>query len=319
MERFKATTSFIQIQLWQDCKNGCKFCSEKQYYSNKKEDLEFAFKLLNSDEVLQYDEIGLIGGEFFDDQLDNEEVRKMFYELCYKITNMHFKKFYIATSLLFDIDKHLVPFLKQLEKWKVPQNVLICTSYDTKWRFDGYKTGKPKKSLFRKNMRRLHEELPDFPTHIEIILTGDFIDKVLNNEFDIGYFSNYYKSRVDFIEPTSGLHFKDKYELQKICPNFFPTKTQFVNFIKQECIEKKTVDLRCLISYQIRASRVYHKDMGKFVCYEDRRQPDFKQFSLDKDLKVDVGLIDSDESMESICTQICEMLPDDLYSNIRFL
>ena len=55
------------------------------------------------------------------------------------------------------------------------------------------------------------------------------------------------------------------------------------------------------------------------VCYEDRRQPDFKQFSLDKDLKVDVGLIDSDESMESICTQICEMLPDDLYSNIRFL
>lgn len=315
MDRFKATTSFIQIQLWQDCKNGCKFCSEKQYPSNKKEDLEFAFNLLNSDEVLQYDEIGLIGGEFFDDQLEDEEVRNMFYELCYKITNMHFKKFYIATSLIYDMDKYLVPFLKKLEDWKVPQNVLICTSYDSKWRFN--KEGK--RELWINNMKRLHEEFPNFPTHIEIILTGDFIDSVLEDDFDIAYFSHYYKSRVDFIEPTSGLHFKDKYELQKICPNFFPTKLQFIQFIKQECIKKKTVDLRCLISYQIRASRVYHKDMGKFVCYEDRRQPDFKQFSLDKELKVDVGLIDSDESMESICTQICEMLPDDLYSNIEFL
>ena len=29
MDRFIAPTKFIQYQLWQDCSNGCKFCSEK--------------------------------------------------------------------------------------------------------------------------------------------------------------------------------------------------------------------------------------------------------------------------------------------------
>ena len=48
-----------------------------------------------------------------------------------------------------------------------------------------------------------------------IILTGDFIDLVLNNQFDIAEFSRMCNARVDFIEPTSGWYYNDKKQLQE--------------------------------------------------------------------------------------------------------
>ena len=103
----------------------------------------------------------------------------------------------------------------------------------------------------------------------------------------------------------------DKNDLQRVCPNFFPTRQQFINFLMQEGVQKKTIDLRCLISYQIRASRIYHLDLGQYVCYEDRRQPGFRVQCLDPTRKYELGMIDTDESMEDICVQLCEMLPDE--------
>jgi hypothetical protein len=218
---------------------------------------------------------------------------------------MHFKKIYIATNLIYDMEKHLFPCLDFLRILGVADKVLLCTSYDTKWRFT-----EAKKNLWQNNMKQLHEQYPDFATHIEIILTGDFIDKVLEGDFDIPYFSNYYKSRIDYIEPASGMYYADKKDLQAICPNFFPTKEKFIKFLKQECIERKNVDIKCLILYQIRASRIYHLDQGQYVCYEDRRQPGFRVKCLDETRKYELGFIDSDESMEDICVELCNIIED---------
>lgn len=307
MDRYVAKDNFIQYQLWQDCSNGCKFCSERNPHSvDKLETLEFVMNKLDDPEVLNYDEVGVIGGEIFDYQLNHPNVKVKFYHLITKICRMHFKKIYIATNLIYDMDKYLVPFLKYLRAAYQQDKILICTSYDTKWRFT-----EEKKKLWHDNMLRLQKEFPDFATHIEIILTGDFIDNVLENNFDIKYFSNYYNSRVDYIEPASGMYYADKAELQAVCPNFFPTKEQFMRFLKKTCIEDKSVDIRCLISYQIRASRIYHLDQGQYVCYEDRRQPGFRVQCLDETRKYELGLIDSDESMEDICTELCEMMNDE--------
>ena len=65
-----------------------------------------------------------------------------------------------------------------------------------------------------------------------------------------------------------------------------------------------------MISYQIRASRIYHLDCGKFVCYEDRRKPGFKVICSDSTKKYEVGFIDSDDSMEDVATLVCEMKND---------
>lgn len=312
MNRYLAPRKFIQYQLWQDCNNGCLFCSEKcPTQVDKIWSLNYILEKLDDEEVKDFEEVGIIGGEIFDYQLDDPEVNELFYKLLRKICCMPFKKIYIATNLIYDVHKHLVPCLEFLKKMKVEDKVLICTSYDTNWRFKGYKCGLPKKHLFRDNMNWLHEHYPEFNTHIEIILTGDFIDKVLSGDFDIAYFSNYYKSRIDYIEPASGMYYADKQELQKVCPNFFPTKKQFMDFLKQECVIKKNVDITCLISYQIRASRIYHLDSGQYVCYEDRRQPGFRVKCLDETRKYELGFIDSEDSMEDICTELCEMLPDE--------
>lgn len=309
MERFKANSRFIQFQIWQDCQNGCAFCSEQRHQSNKLADLDFVIEKLQSSEMLEFDEVGIIGGELFDSQLDNDEVRSKFFDMCQLMCSMHFKKIYIATALIYNMEIHFIPLLNKLREWGVSDKVLICTSWDSNWRFNTL----AKFQQWRDNMKRLKKDYSDFKTHIEIILTGHFIDEVLNENIDIKGLSDNFKSRIDFIEPTSGLSYKDKHCLQKVCSNFFPTKKQFINFIKSECLQKKVVDIRCLISYQIRASRVYHKDQGEFVCYYDRRDPMFKQTALNKEYKCDVGLIDSDESMEAICAEICEMLPEDFY------
>lgn len=307
MDRYKAPRNFIQYQLWQDCSNNCLFCSEKNpYKSDKIENMNYIMHLLDLPEVQNYEEVGIIGGEIFDYQLNDDGVRNTFYCLLNKICNMHFEKIYIATNLIYNMDKYLVPCLQYLRQLNIQNKILICTSYDTKWRFNT----EEKFEVWSNNMLRLKKEYADFNTHIEIILTGDFIDKVLSGNFNVAQFSNYYKSRIDFIEPASGMYYADKYELQQICPNFFPTKSKFLEFLTQECIETKNIDITCLISYQIRASRIYHLDQGKYVCYKDRRQPGFRVKCLDETRKYDLGFIDSEDSMEDICTLLCDMVSD---------
>jgi hypothetical protein len=307
MDRYKAKSKFIQYQLWSDCRNNCKFClCQKQTPIDKKYALEFVLNKLNDEEVKDFDEVGLIGGEIFDVEIDDPEVNKLFYEVVRKICCMHFKKFYIATNLIYDMDKHLVPLLNFLRDMKMADRTLICTSYDTKWRFT-----EEKKKTWHDNMMRLKNEFSDFYTHVEIILTGDFIDNVLSNNFDIKYFSQYYHTRIDYIEPTSGWYFNDKYQLQEVCPNFYPTKKQFMDFLKKTCIEDKSVDIRCLMSNEIRSSRRYQLDLGQFVCQSDRRVEGFRTTCLDPNKKFDTGLIDTDESVEDICTALCEVMSDE--------
>ena len=80
MDRFIAPTKFIQYQLWQDCSNGCKLCSEKCPTNvDKVWSLNYILSCLEKEEVKDYEEVGIIGGEIFDYQLDDVVVEKLFY------------------------------------------------------------------------------------------------------------------------------------------------------------------------------------------------------------------------------------------------
>lgn len=305
MERFKAQTKFIQYQLWQDCKNGCKFCSERNQLSvDKKWALQFILNKLDDPEVFDYEEAGIIGGEIFDDQLDDLEVKDLFYKLIDKIIALPFKKIYIATALLYDINKHLCPLIDYLIKINAFDRTLFCTSYDLKYRFNT----PYKKELWENNMLYLKEKYPTIKTHVETILTQFFIDAVLNKEFSIKEFCDKFKTRIDYIEPSSGMYYKDKKDCEKACPGFFPTKKSYIDFLMQEGVHNKNIDLTCMISYQIRANRIYHLDCGDYVCYKDRRAPGFKVICKDTSKKYEIGFIDSDDSMEKIAEQICKLI-----------
>lgn len=309
MERYIAPNKFIQYQLWQECNNGCKFCSERnQFKIDKKWALNFIIDKLNDPEIYDYEEIGIIGGEIFDNQLEDKEVKDLFYKLTDKIASIkHFKKFYVATNLIYDMDNYLIPYLNYLKKINLIDKTLLCTSYDLKYRFHTEEMEK----LWENNMIKLHKIFPELLTHIETIITQHFIDAVLSENFDIKKFSEKFNSRVDYIEPSSGMFYNTKLDCEKACPGFFPTKNSFIKFLKQEGLQKKSIDLKCLISYQIRASRIYHLDCGNFVCYEDRRKPGFRVQCSDSSKKYELGFIDSDDSMEDICTEFCEMISED--------
>ena len=307
MERFKAPTKFIQYQLWQDCRNGCKFCSEKNQPSiNKIVGLTHTLNKLDDPEVFDYQEVGFIGGELFDNQLDDLEVRELFYELFRKVSKMHFDKIYIATALIYDINVYLIPFLNFIKELGIMDKVLLCTSYDLKYRFN--KPGK--KELWENNMLELYKLFPELKTHVETILTQYFIDAVLSNEFNITDFCNKFHTRIDYIEPASGMYYNNKEDCAKDLPDFFPTKASYIKFLVEKGVKSKEIDLTCLISYQIRASRIYHLDSGQYVCYEDRRQPGYRVECLDRTKKYEIGFIDSDDSMEDIADKVCEMIND---------
>lgn len=307
MERYVAPNKFIQYQLWQDCRNGCKFCSERcQMSVDKKWALEFTLNKLDDPEVFDYEEVGIIGGEIFDNQIENEEVRALFYKLMDKLAGMHFNKIYVATSLIYDMKPYLLPFLDYLRKINIMDKVLLCTSYDLKYRFNV----PGKQELWENNMLTLLKDYPDLKTHVETIMTQHFIDAVLNDTFSIKEFCEKYRTRVDYIEPSSGMYYNTKADCEKACPGFFPKKKSFIEFLKKAGLKNKEIDLSCLISYQIRASRIYHLDCGDFVCYEDRREPGFRVKCKDTSKKYELGFIDSEDSMEDIATELCKLVND---------
>ena len=287
---------FIQFELWKDCKIGCKFCYNRgQQDVNKLESLRFVLDKLDDSEVLDYNEIGFIGGEFFNDEMSNLEVKELFYKLFKKISKMHFEKIYFTTALIFNINNFLIPFLDYLKELKILDKCLLCTSYDIAYRF----YTKEREDLWKNNMLKLHELYPDLLLHTEIIITQAFINAVLEDKFNISEFSRKYNTRVDYIEPSSGFYYKDKKDCAIEMPQFFPTKESFLKFLRKVSA-KNEIELDSFLSMELRSSKVYLIDGGKRFAVDDRRSKEGRLKPQDSTKKYEIGFIDSEEKMSDI-------------------
>lgn len=300
--------NFIQYELWKDCSNGCKFCFNKgQKDLDKIESLNFVIDKLDDTEVNEYNEIGFIGGEFFDSQLDDENVRQLFYRLfdkCIdKIKNNEINKLYITTALLFDMNKHLMPFLNYLNDKGVLENVLLCTSYDLKYRFHT----NDRKHMWESNMKLLNYVFPKLRLHTETIVSGFFIESVLNDEFSITDFCKEYNTHIDYIEPGSGFYYYDKKECSKDMPDFFPTKDRFMEFLYKVAIENREIDLDTFISPNVRSDKIYCNYNGKRYIMSNRRKSNMTISFTDMDVKYETGLLDSNDKMLEIVKQVKQM------------
>ena len=297
---FKNKNKFIQYELWKDCSLGCKFCFNKlQKDTDKAESLQFVIDKLNDPEVLEYNEVGFIGGEFFNNELKDDNVRKLFYKLFEKLSTMHFEKIYITGALMYDINTFLIPFLNFLKALKMLDKVLFCTSYDLKYRF----YTKEREDLWKNNMKMLSELFPELKKHVETVVTQYFIDAVLKDEFNITEFCNTYNVRIDYIEPTSGLYYKDKAECIKDIPDFFPTKSSFIKFLKKAGLQNKEIDLKTFLSMEIRSNKLYYLDNGQRCVSADRRNNDGMIVPKDKSIKYEIGFSDSDDNMPNVARQ----------------
>lgn len=261
---------FVQFQLWRDCEIGCKFCQNRglKNQNSKIDNIQFVIDTIKNNRIIkEYNEIGIIGGELFGKQLRDEKVRSKFFELVKLIAGSEqFKKFYLGTALIFKdlIDLFLV--LEIFREHKKLDNVLICTSYDTIYRFNenGYKR-------WSFNMKAIHDFYPSVKLHVEIILTEDFCQKVIKHQFNPREFAIGMNCHIDYIEPMVNIPNISIEEYNKRLPNFLPRRKTFLEFLKFGK-EHGIIDFENFLSPNLHSDLYFIEQNGKPYVFDGRRK-----------------------------------------------
>ena len=228
----------FQFELWQECNNLCKFCFLGQ--ENRKTVDEMKLNnlkrlkdiILDKEYISQYDNISLIGGEFFQGQLRNPEVKKRFFEIIDiifdKMDKGEIHSSWIAATLTIGEQTDLYELLEKYSKtesykkytpYTDNNGLWICTSYDTIGRFHT----KEAEENWKFHMKRISELYPNVKKNTCSILTQDLMEKYNNNEIMFEQFCSEYKTSIFFKPPDWGL-LKDKFEMEERVPGFFPKK-----------------------------------------------------------------------------------------------
>ena len=141
----------FQWELWQYCNSLCDFCylGEENRIHNKARQLQSLVDLnlaIDQMDFNKYNNISLIGGEFFQGQLDDAEKRDLFFSVIRKIFQLYVDKkigsMWLTCTLTKGNQEHLYQLLDLAEEMKVrpaegygASGIWLCTSWDPKGRF----------------------------------------------------------------------------------------------------------------------------------------------------------------------------------------
>lgn len=298
---------FVQYTLWTDCNNHCKFCANaKNKTLSKIDNLEYYLSIIDKD--LEYcTDFGFIGGEFFNKQLVSLKVKDLFYKLIDKVISKlelnQLQRFYISVTLIQKNLKDLIDCLDLFKKSNCIDKVIVCTSYDTAYRFFNSFS----ENLWKSNMKFLKIKYPVLRLHTEIILTQDFLEKCLSKQFDIFEFKKEFCTDLNFTEPRTGLgYYRSKEEMQKDLPLFFPKRSTFLRFLKEFCIDNSIIDLRTLLSRELLADVLYQIYNNRIYRLGHRHQLSMKDdfIRLNLPYMTQSGYIDSGISMRQDIEQL---------------
>ena len=292
---------FIQYNMWKNCNNGCDFCFNRGYKKSTVEEqlgiLEFTKNRLLDEESREYNEIGFIGGEFFDNQIDDERVCNGFYELFDICKNKRERgeldKICVATSLIFDTERHLKPFIRYLKDIGILDMTLFCTSYDTKYRFHT----EEQLRTWEYNMKDIRKML-DNRIHTEIIVSQFFIDDVESGKFSIPRFQEEFDTSIDYIEPTFIDYFNSREDSIRELPDFFPRRKSFIDFVRKHCLELGEIDISRFLSIKLRSDTSYYQlASGEWIKIDDRWRKGIRRIDKNGDTKTIFSYSDSDRCM----------------------
>ena len=289
------SNNVIQYCPWIECNVGCRFCFvHGQPNVDKVQSLKYLLSLLRLPEVESADGFGLIGGEFFQNQLQDPTVKELFYTLTDRIVDILVQRklniFWVATSLIFKLDKELIPYLNHLRDRGVLDRVLICTSWDSKYRFASPRAER----LWRYNIETLHNEYPELRIHVETIATEHFMQLCLRGGYDKHSFENDLGVTVDYLEPNTG--FQNKKEFIEALPDFLAKRSTFMRFVREVVSTWSSQEKSDFLNPDIRSNIVYNIEDGKHNRIADRHVIPIAQQPTSHSIKY--GYIDSDRTME---------------------
>jgi hypothetical protein len=263
----------LQFELWQECNSKCKFCYLGHMnlctsIEEKINNIEYVINKLSDMSIYpEYDTVAFIGGEFFQGQMETPLVKDKFFELMRLVNDLknkgYLKNVWIYATMTIGDQKDLYDTIDIFDD---KHNLWILTSYDTMGRFHTPKM----EETWSYNMKHIHELYADIKFNTTIILSADFIEKYLRNEFIIQDFMNEYNTTVYFKVPN---RVKDKFTTNKdmndMIGNFFPTRSLFLSFLKKVKTTESEDIWNRLFEMNLRADTLICKHNGSL--YESER------------------------------------------------
>lgn len=283
----------LQFELWRECNSKCKFC----YLGRANNITPDEIKIRNLDNVMnimsdlsiyeEYDTIAFIGGEFFQGQMNNEEVRIKFFNLmkytAQLLNDGIIKHVWMYATLTIGDQRDLYDTLKIFENTK--GDFWILTSYDTIGRFHTQKM----EDNWSYHMKNIHTLYPNIQFNITTIITGDLIEKYLNNTFSFKSLEKDYHSSL-FIKLCAlpEKMYKNKQEANDVIGNFFPTRESFLKFLIK--IKKEDGELYDkLFNIKYRADTLYCEYEGEITEMTRNKENGLESFNPNIDHIMDCG------------------------------
>jgi hypothetical protein len=239
----------LQFELWQECNNKCKFCflgTENRFTADdiKIASLKKTIEKISDESIFkEYNCLAFIGGEFYQGQLQNPEVKKLFYTLMDKSADLLnrgvIEEFWTSATLTIGKQEDLY---NCLEKFNDKSKVWVLTSWDAYGRFHTPKM----LETWEYHMKHLKERFPDIKLNTTIVLTGIVMEKYLSGEIpSFEQFCEKYNTSLFFKQPAPFFNIKDvsactvdilkfgKIKSEEEIPHFFPTRSLVLEFYQK--------------------------------------------------------------------------------------
>lgn len=261
----------FQWELWQYCNSLCDFCylGEENRIHNKErqiqsiKDLNLAIDNMNFN---KYNNISLIGGEFFQGQLNDPEVHDLFFDTIKKIFKCYQDKkigsMWFTCTLTLGDQKHLYELLDLADSMNIhpkeeygASGLWLCTSWDAAGRF--HTPGMQENWEY--HMKNIKQKYPWIKFNTTIILQQAFIDMYLEGKFSAKQFMKDFNTtlffkqcgippfepedldlpegmNIDTTDPIEHAHVLDVVKMkakQRVNSKFtfFPTRHSFIKFL----------------------------------------------------------------------------------------
>ena len=214
----------FQWELWQCCNNLCPFCylgtdnrhTDKERQLKSLSDLKLALKNLD---FKIYNNVSLIGGEFFQGQLADPEVKESFFDLIHILAHLYNTKkigsIWITATLTLGDQADLYKMLDTFEEEGVKPHpdygasgLWICTSWDAQGRF----LTEDRKKSWEYHMQNISSYYPWVKKNTTIIISQKLCEMYLNSEYDPKVFTGKFNTCL-FYKQT-GIYQPNGYESQ---------------------------------------------------------------------------------------------------------
>lgn len=271
----------LQFELWQECNSKCKFCylgTDNCYTPNNLKInacKNALIKISDLSNYPEYDTLAYLGGEFFQGQMNDLQVKESFMNLMKKtaelLNNEIIKQVWIYATLTIGNQQDLYDTLKLFEGHK--GDLWILTSYDTIGRFHTKKM----EENWDYHMKNIHQLYPEIKFNITTILSEDCIDKYLNNELSFKKMMEEYHTEFFFKQCGTGMISPQEYN-SKILPHFVPSRNKFLKFLRKFKEEESQLMWDKLFNIKYRADTLYRNgndekhQMMENIRHKDRKE-----------------------------------------------